>query len=69
MKNVLSEFLGGQDIDSKIMKYANDSFIQSPNFDVSQRQRLIRQFRAICREAKESLSFKIESYNIHVRIF
>ena len=69
MKSLLSEFLGGQDIDSKIMKYVNDSSIQESNFNIIQKPRHIKRLRAVCREAKEALSFEIESYNIHVRIF
>ena len=63
----LFEFLGGQDIDSKIMKYVNDISIQESNFDIIQKPKLIRQLRILCRETKEALSFHIESYNIHVR--
>ena len=69
MKNVLSEFLGGQDIDSKIMKYVNDISIQTLNFDIIQGPKLIKRLRAVCRDTKEALSFETESFNIHVRIF
>ena len=68
MENLLSEFLGGQDIDSKIMKYANDIFMQTSDFDIKG-PKFIKRLRTACRDAKESLSFEIGSYNIHVRIF
>ena len=60
--------LGGQDFDGKIMKYAIDEFAKSsPNYDIVNRPKLIKRLRAACKEAKEALSFKLSSYNIHVR--
>ncbi|PAV61789.1 hypothetical protein WR25_22402 [Diploscapter pachys] len=46
-------YLGGQDIDSKIMKYVNDSSIQASNFDIIQKAKLIKRLRTVCPDPPE----------------
>ena len=59
--------LGGQDFDERIMKYVIEEFKKSNNYDMLRRPKLIKRLRRACKEAKESLSFKIESWNVKVR--
>ena len=64
MKNI-----GGQDFDSRIMKYVIDEFTKSsPNYDIYKKPKLLKRLRIECRKAKESLSFSSNSVNVHVRI-
>ncbi|PAV56321.1 hypothetical protein WR25_19419 isoform A [Diploscapter pachys] len=60
--------LGGQDLDSKIMRYVIDTFAKSFNFDICDRPRLIKRLRTECRKAKESLSSVNGPINIHMDI-
>ena len=63
-----STVLGGQDIDSRIMKYVIDEFKKSsPNYDIYEKPKLLKRLRIECRKAKESLSFSQYSVNVHVR--
>ena len=59
--------LGGQDFDERIIKYVIEEFKKSNNYDILGRPNLMKRLRRVCKEAKESLSFQIESYNINVR--
>ena len=59
--------LGGQDFDERIMKYVIEEYRKSNNYDMSQQPKLIKQLRKACKEAKESLSFQMESWNVNVR--
>ena len=59
--------LGGQDFDERIMKYVIDEIKKSNNYDISQQPKWMKRLRRACKEAKESLSFKVESYNVNVR--
>ncbi|PAV60072.1 hypothetical protein WR25_19558 [Diploscapter pachys] len=66
MANIL---YGGQDFDSRIMKFVIDEFNKSsPDYDVYKRPRLLKRLRIECREAKESLSFSNNTVNIHLDI-
>ncbi|PAV72997.1 hypothetical protein WR25_13422, partial [Diploscapter pachys] len=60
--------LGGQDFDERIMKYVIEEFKKSNNFDMSQRPNLMKRLRRACKEAKESLSSQIESWNVRLDI-
>ena len=59
--------LGGQNFDERIMKYVIEEFKTSNNYDMSRRPKLMKRLRRVCKEAKESLSFQMESYNVNVR--
>ena len=59
--------LGGQDFDERIMKYVVDEMKKSNNFDISRQSKWMKRLRRTCKEAKESLSFHMESYNVYVR--
>ena len=64
---LVSTVLGGQDIDSRIMKYVIDEFKKSsPNYDIHEKLKLIKRLRAECKNAKEVLSFSNNPFNIHV---
>ena len=58
--------LGGQDFDSRIMKYAIDEFRKTSDYDIYKKDRKLKQLRTKCREAKEFLSNLKDSVNIHV---
>ena len=59
--------LGGQDFDSRIMKFVIDEFKKSsPDYDIYKRPRLLKRLRIECRKAKESLSSSNDSVNVHV---
>ena len=58
--------LGGQDFDSRIMKYVISEFKKSSNLNIYQRPKLLKRLRNECRIAKEALSFQKNSVNIHV---
>ncbi|PAV82807.1 hypothetical protein WR25_21979 [Diploscapter pachys] len=60
--------LGGQNFDEKIMKYVIEEFKKSDNYDMLQRPNLMKRLRQVCKEAKESLSFQIESWNVKLDI-
>ncbi|PAV81547.1 hypothetical protein WR25_10230 [Diploscapter pachys] len=60
--------LGGQNFDERIMKYAIEEFKKSNNYDMLQRPNLMKRLRQVCKEAKESLSFQIESWNVKLDI-
>ena len=59
--------LGGQDFDERIMKYVIEEIKKSNNYDISQQPKWMKRLRRACKEAKESLSFQMESYNVNVR--
>ena len=59
--------LGGQDFDQRIMKYVIDEIKKSNNYDISRQSKWMKRLRRTCKEAKESLSFQMESFNINVR--
>ncbi|PAV59104.1 hypothetical protein WR25_10794 [Diploscapter pachys] len=60
---------GGQDLDSRIMKFVIDEFKRSsPDFDIYKKPKLLKRLRIECREAKESLSFSNNTVNIHLDI-
>ncbi|PAV62768.1 hypothetical protein WR25_26968 [Diploscapter pachys] len=56
--------LGGQDFDERIMKYVIEEIKKSNNYDISQQPNLMKQLRRACKEAKESLSFQMKSWNV-----
>ena len=60
-------FLGGQDFDARIMKYAIEEYKKISNYDIYQNKRLIKRLRARCKEAKEALSNNVETVNINVK--
>ena len=59
--------LGGQDFDERIMKYVIEEFKKSNNYDISQQPKWMKRLRRTCKEAKESISSRMESFNIIVR--
>ncbi|PAV64687.1 hypothetical protein WR25_17880 [Diploscapter pachys] len=66
MANIL---YGGQDFDSRIMKFVIDEFNKSsPDYDIYKKPRLLKRLRTECREAKESLSFSNNPANVHLDI-
>ncbi|PAV65015.1 hypothetical protein WR25_08342 [Diploscapter pachys] len=60
--------LGGQNFDERIMKYVIEEIKKSNNYDISQQPNLMKQLRRACKEAKESLSFQMESWNVKLDI-
>ncbi|PAV87208.1 hypothetical protein WR25_24173 [Diploscapter pachys] len=56
--------LGGQDFDERIMKYVIDEIKKSNNYDISQQPKWMKRLRRTCKEAKESISSHMESFNI-----
>ncbi|PAV62470.1 hypothetical protein WR25_08589 [Diploscapter pachys] len=59
---------GGQDFDSRIMKFVIDEFKKSSNYDIYKKPKLLKRLRIECRKAKESLSFMKNSVNIHILV-
>ena len=64
-----SDNLGGQDFDSRIMKYVIEEFRKTSDYDIYKKDRKLKQLRTKCREAKEFLSNLKDSVNIHVLIY
>ncbi|PAV90944.1 hypothetical protein WR25_12927 [Diploscapter pachys] len=60
--------LGGQDFDERIMKYVIEEIKKLNNYDISQQPNLMKQLQRACKEAKESLSFQMESWNINILV-
>ena len=61
--------LGGQDFDERIMKYVIEEIKKlNNNYDMSQRPIFMKKLRRVCKEAKESLSFQMESRNFNVKM-
>ena len=58
--------LGGQDFDSRIMKYVIDEFRKTSDYDIFKKPKLIKRLRTECRKAKEFLSSSDNPVNIHV---
>ena len=58
--------LGGQDFDSRIMKYVIDEFRKTSNYDIYKKPKLVKRLRTECRNAKEFLSASKSPVNIHV---
>ncbi|PAV63773.1 hypothetical protein WR25_26291 [Diploscapter pachys] len=59
---------GGQDFDSRVMKFVIDEFKKSSNYDIYKKPKLLKRLRIECRKAKESLSFMKNSINIHILV-
>ena len=66
-QKIMKLFLGGQDFDARIMRYAIEEYKKISNYDIYQNKRLIKRLRAKCREAKEALSNRVETVNISVK--
>lgn len=58
--------LGGQDFDSRIMKYVIEEFRENSDYDIYKKPKLVKRLRTECRNAKEVLSFSDNPVNIHV---
>ncbi|PAV91031.1 hypothetical protein WR25_25709 [Diploscapter pachys] len=60
---------GGQDFDSRIMKFVIDKFNKSsPDYDIYKKPKLLKRLRTECWEAKESLSVSNSPVNVHLDI-